>query len=588
MSGRTVGIDLGTTNSEVAAHTDRGVVVLEEDGNAIVPSCVGLSPDGRVLVGEEALHQEILHPDRTVRSVKRLLGTEERISLGGQTFRPQEIAALILGALKDRAERVLGETVSAAVITVPAYFSDAQRQATREAGEIAGLRVARILNEPTSAALAFPTEGTPARTAMVYDLGGGTFDVSIVRLDHDVTEVLASHGDVHLGGDDFDRILLEHVLEGPDGRAAREAVARDPHARARLLRAAEAARRELSQAPHAAIREDSVWMEADVPRHVDLPIERGEFETWIAPLLEKTVESVHQALADAALDHRGLDTVLLAGGATRTPAVRRLLEDLTGQPPSTVLHPDTCVALGAGLVAARVEGRSDSSVLVDVTPYTFGPRHVRLGDDEPSFFAYAPLIRRNTPLPTTRTESFATMVDGQRTVEVEIFQGEDPDTRNNLRIGEFEISGLADVPAGNEILLRMRLDVDGILDATAVERATGRSRSVSIRGAVGRLGARDVARARERMTRLRRDTVAEAEHAEKGAVPAPGSGDARLPPPVRHLLERSRRAMASLAREDRGEAEALIASLRANDGEEREEIQRSLEDLLFYAGEGGA
>lgn len=594
MGGRVVGIDLGTTNSEVAALTDQGVVVLEEEGSALLPSVVALAPDGGVLVGAAALNQAVLHPDRTARSVKRLMGTSEEISLGEETFTPQEISALILGALRARAERVLGETVTGAVITVPAYFSDAQRQATREAGEIAGLEVLRVLNEPTAASLAHPVAAgadDDTGTFLVYDLGGGTFDVSIVRREQDVTEVQASHGDVHLGGDDFDEATLAYVLEQQDDAELRARTEQDPRVRARLLRAAEAARCRLSSAPHAKVREDSLWVEDGVAHHLDLEIDRHDLETRVAPLLERTMASIHRALEDAGVGVHDLDGVLLAGGATRTPAVHALIEEVTGRAPSSVLHPDTCVALGAGLVAARMEGRSDVSVLVDITPYTFGTRAVSFSGLTPDFDHFCPLIRRNTALPASSTEAFSTMHDGQQAAEVAVFQGEDEDTRKNLLVGKFRVEGLADVERGNEILIGLNLGLDGILEVTATERATGLSRGIRIEGAVGRLGNREVEAARSRVSGLLgREEMEEAAGKEEGAIGAPSHAAlSKAPAEIRELADRYHRLRDRMAPEDEADAaeilEALLDPARAD---EREANRERMEDLLFYVGESEA
>ena len=579
MNGRIVGIDLGTTNSEVAVVTEQGVVVLEEDGTALLPSVVGLSPTGQILVGREALHQAILHPDRTIRSVKRLMGTETRIALGHEAFVPQEISALILGALRDRAERHLGERVAGAVITVPAYFSDAQRQATREAGEIAGLEVHRILNEPTAASLAYPATTGERRTCLVYDLGGGTFDVSIVRQEMDVTEVLATNGDTHLGGDDFDLEVVNRVLDENAYREHRSRFEQDPHVRARLLRAAEAARCRLSSSPRARIREDSLWVEKGVAHHLDREIDRDELEAWLASLIEGTVASVQRALEDAGLDHRDLDDVLLAGGTTRMPAVRRLIQEATGRAPSTILQPDTCVALGAGLVAARLEGRSEASVLVDVTPYTFGTRVVEFEGLVPDFYRFVPLIRRNTPLPVAVTEAFQTCVDGQAAAHVEVLQGEDPDARNNIPVGDFHVEGLADVERGNEIQIGLSLGVDGILEVTATERDTGLTRQICVAGALGRLGERDLTNARARVAGFLGREENRATRAPGGDEAGEGSG----------LTERCRRLLDRMAAEDRAEAEELLAALAdpKRDGE-ADELRLRLEDILFYVGESEA
>jgi molecular chaperone DnaK len=407
-----VGIDLGTTNSEVAALVDGKVEVLAADGEQIMPSYVGLSPEGQLLVGTPARNQYILYPERTVKSIKRLMGSDQRVVLGEQTYSPAEISALILRALKTRAEAALGAPVTRAVITVPAYFSDAQRQATRDAGEIAGLEVVRILNEPTAAALAYGADRQEDRTVLVYDLGGGTFDVSLVQVHGEITEVLASHGNTHLGGDDFDQLLLDFVHErfraagGLDLRADRRAMSR-------LLHAVEEAKKRLSFEPYAQIREEHLAERAGVPVHLDLEVSREEYEDLIHHLIEGTLDSVHQALADAGKRPDQVDDILLVGGATRTPLISRLLEEKTGLVPRQDLHPDLCVALGAGVLAARLAGHDVDRVLVDISPYSFGPSHLGFRHGVPSEHCYHPIIARNTPLPVSRTDSYFTIVDNQ-------------------------------------------------------------------------------------------------------------------------------------------------------------------------------
>jgi molecular chaperone DnaK len=497
-----VGIDLGTTNSEVAALVDGTVRVLAgAGGEQIMPSCVGLAPDGTLLVGTPARNQLGLYPERTVKSIKRLMGSDRRVTLGDRDSTPAEISAIILRTLKQRAEAALGGPVRRAVITVPAYFSDAQRQATRDAGEIAGLEVVRILNEPTAAALAYGAERAGDRTVLVYDLGGGTFDVSLVQGQGDVTEVLASHGNNHLGGDDFDQLLLEHVLArfttatGVDVRT-------DARAMSRLLHAVEEAKKRLSFEPYARIREEYLAERDGVPVHLDLEVSREDYEPLVRRLLESTLDSVHQALADAGKRPDEIDEVLLVGGATRTPLVTRLLAEATGLTARQEVHPDLCVALGAGVLAARLAGHDVDRVLVDVSPYSFGPSYFGLLDGVPSEHCYHPIIPRNTPLPATRTDTYATMVDNQAAADVCIYQGDDPNALHNLLVGRFRIEGLSRVPAGNEVLCRMELDLDGILRVSAIEKRTGLAKHVTIEGATTAMSEVEVAAARERMREL--------------------------------------------------------------------------------------
>jgi molecular chaperone DnaK len=590
-----VGIDLGTTNSEVAALVDGKVEVLAADGEQIMPSYVGLSPEGQLLVGTPARNQYILYPERTVKSIKRLMGVEQRVVLGEHAYSPPEISALILRTLKARAEAALGAPVSRAVITVPAYFSDAQRQATRDAGEIAGLEVVRILNEPTAAALAYGADRTGDRTVLVYDLGGGTFDVSLVQVHDEITEVLASHGNTHLGGDDFDQLLLDFVQErfraagGPDLWSDRRAMSR-------LLHAVEEAKKHLSFEPYAQIREEHLAERAGVPVHLDLEVSRSEYEQLIRHLIEGTLDSVHQALADAGKRPDQVDAILLVGGATRTPLVSSLLEEKTGLVPRQDLHPDLCVALGAGVLAARLAGHDVDRVLVDISPYSFGPSHLGFRHGMPYEHCYHPIIARNTPLPVSRTDSYFTVVDNQEAWRVSIYQGDDPDAVNNILIGQFVIEGLSRVPASNEILCRMDLDLDGILRVTAIEKRTGLAKHITIEGATTALSEDEIIHSRRRTAELfgaadEADLDADAVSVESEDTAAGERRDDRiLISEARALLERSRRLLDAMTAEDREEAitlhEQLDAALHAQEWERLRQVSAELADLLFYVEEG--
>lgn len=595
-----VGIDLGTTNSEVAALVDGKVQVLAAEGEQIMPSVVGLSPEGAVLVGTPARNQYVVYPERTVKSIKRLMGSDQRVDMGEQTYSPPEISALILRTLKTRAEAALGAPVQKAVITVPAYFSDAQRQATRDAGEIAGLEVVRILNEPTAAALAYGADRQGERTVLVYDLGGGTFDVSLVQVHGDITEVLASHGNNHLGGDDFDQLLLDFVHSrfmatgGVDVRADRRAMSR-------LLHAVEEAKKQLSFEPYARIREEHLAERNGVPVHLDLEVARSEYEHLIRHLLEGTLDSVHQALADASKRPDQVDEILLVGGATRTPLVAELLQEKTGLTPRQELHPDLCVAFGAGVLAARLAGHDVERVLVDISPYSFGPSHLGFLKGVPSEHCYHPIIYRNTPLPVSRTDSYFTVLDNQEGWRVSIYQGDDPNALNNILVGRFLIEGLSSVPAGNEILCRMDLDLDGILKVTAIEKRTGLAKQITIEGATTAMSEAEVARARSRMQEL----FGEEDEENLGLVDVDEAGfttdsevseeaenrDRRVQiSEARALLERSRRLLDRMNPEDREEAialhEQLEGALNAADWERLRQAMSELADLLFYVEEG--
>lgn len=520
-----VGIDLGTTNSEIAAYLDGKPRIIGNGDQLMLPSCVALSPAGDLLIGEPARNQMLLYPERTVRSVKRLMGSGERVKLGDREFSPQEISAIILRELAGWAQRRLGEPIRKAVVTVPAYFSDAQRNATREAGELAGLEVVRIVNEPTAASLAYGMDAQGRKTVMVYDLGGGTLDVSVVRVEGEVTEVLASHGNNQLGGDDFDRKLVDHLADVFRRQSGIDVRDRHPAAYARLWWASEAAKKQLSYEPYARILEEGLVHVEGTPRHLDIEISRREYEAMIRPLVEQTLESASKALTDAGLTATSLDEVLLVGGSTRTPLVVEMLQQMCGKPPRQDLHPDLCVALGAGVLASRLEGHDVERVLVDVSPFSFGPSYLGIRDGYEYPHCYHPVIKRNTPLPVTRTEEYSTAADYQTVVEVDIYQGENHDALKNVHVGHFRIEGLAEVEGPNPVLCRMRLDLDGILHVTAIEKRTGLSKHVAISGATRRRDSTDLARGRDELNRLfeRRVTVEDPQELTQAVAPIEGA-----------------------------------------------------------------
>ena len=582
MSDIIIGIDLGTTNSEVAVVQDGRTRILEVDGSKLLPSVVGLTDDGALLIGQGARNQYALYPERTIRSIKRRMGEDTKVAMGALSYTPQEISALILKRLKQAAEQELGQAVSKAVITVPAYFSDAQRQATRDAGELAGLEVVRIINEPTAAALAYEVDHPQGKTVLVYDLGGGTFDVSVVRVAKDVTEVLASHGNNRLGGDDFDARIVAHLVDhlnaqGHDPREHRAAMAR-------LTRAAEAAKIALSDAPFALIQEEYLLEHEGAPVHLSLELSREDYEDMIAPYIGETLEAVHIAVKGAGLSASDLDEVLLVGGATRTPLVQRRLEaDLRMQPRSEV-DPDLCVATGAAIQAAVIAGQQVGSVLVDVTPYTFGTSAIADLNGQMYPYTFVPLIRKNTPIPVTKSEAFETFHDGQRSIIVEVYQGEDPDALNNTEIGSFRIDGLSDVPAGNVIITTFSLDVNGILHVSSKEKRTGLEAHITIDNATARFASDELAAARERIAAL-------VDGVEQGPASGDGSqgdaaGDRREAVAARALVEKAERLMEGANAEDRDDLvdgiEAVHEALSRDDGAALEEAVAQLADLIYY------
>ena len=581
-----IGIDLGTTNSEVAILSGGRPEVVREDGDAILPSCVGLDEAGNVIVGRRARNQSAAAPERTVLSIKRLMGSGERVSMGTEEYTPQEISAFILKALKERAARALGHEVGKAVITVPAYFTDAQRQATREAGRIAGLEVVRIINEPTAAALAYEGRGEGSRRILVYDLGGGTFDVSVVAIEEGVVEVLASTGDNHLGGDDFDEILAErlaaHVETEPGAGGARD----DRLLQARLRRASEEAKIELSSQPWVRVEEDHVASVDGEPKHLSCELSRADFEQDLDELLARTMRSVTTALDDAGVRPSQLDRILLVGGSTRIPRIARLLAERLGQEPHGEVDPDLCVALGAAVQAGIEMGQDMCAVLVDITPYTFGTSTLGELHGLPYAHQFVPIIRRNTRLPATRTEAFFTVTEEQEAVEIKVYQGEDPDALQNVEIGSFRFSGLnRERDAYDQgLLFTYHLDLDGLLKVHAVERATGREIHGVVEDAMGRSTEEALAASKERVEGLWGEEGEES--SSTGEAPAERPGRVEATAEIRETLERAARALDTAPAEDQEEMidliEDLHVALKEGRAEDAASIGQNLDEILFY------
>ena len=575
-----IGIDLGTTNSEVAVVEDGKVTVIDADGKKLLPSFVGIDDNGNVLVGETAKNQYVLYPERTVKSIKRRMGEDITVDMAGQHYRPQEISAIILKRLKAVAEAHLGQTVSKAVITVPAYFSDAQRQATREAGEIAGLEVVRMINEPTAAALSYEADQKAHKRVMVYDLGGGTFDVSVVNIENDVVEVVSSHGNNHLGGDDFDAKIVEHLVKhikdehGVDITDSRKAMAR-------VTRAAEQAKLELSDEPFTKIEEEYLHEIGGKPIHLSLEFARRDYDTMIKPYIDETLEAIHTALKDADLTASDIDKILLVGGSTRTPQVRERLHDEFGMEPHSDVHPDLCVAMGAAVQAAMIGGAEVSTVLVDVTPYTYGTSAFGELNGELTPFLYVPIIRKNTPLPVSKSEVFATMMDGQEKAEIKIFQGEDPHALNNILIGEFTVEGLQDVEAGNPIVIHLDLDLNGILHVSAKEKETGLEKRITIENAFVTTEDDAMQEARARIQKI----FGEETEMEDGELVTETTEHHEIVK-ARALVEKAERMMESASAEDREDMVNLIESIKESieekDFDTLAAAVEQLSDILYY------
>ena len=577
MTDEIVGIDLGTTNSEIALYrAGKPEILADAQGRKILPSVVGLSETGEILVGEEARNQWLLYPDRTIRSIKRRMGRDEAVRLGEHEYSPQEISAIILKRLKETAEARLGRSVHKAVITVPAYFSDTQRQATREAGEIAGLEVVRIINEPTAAALVYEAGQGEGKRILVYDLGGGTFDVSVVRIEEGVVEVISSHGNNHLGGDDFDQKIVAHILEHLKLSQAVD-VSDQPRAMARILRAAETAKKQLSDHPFARIEEEYLTEMDGKPVHLSMELSRYEYEVMIAPYVEETLQAIHTALRSADLTAAQVEEILLVGGATRTPVIRRRLMEVFHHEPRGEVDADLCVAMGAAIQGAAIAGQQVSAVLVDVTPYTFGTS--ALGELDGGFYpnCFVPIIARNTPIPARKSEVFYTVADNQAAVDVRIFQGEDRDAQQNIEIGQFRVEGLSKAPAGNEVTLDLALDRDGILHVMAREKKTGLERQIRIDQAIARYDAAGLRQARERIGSLF-GAGEDATVLEGVAV----SDDAEIV----SLLDKAGAKLDDVDAEDRQEMidlmEAIHDAQRTGDTTAVDQARHQLADLLFY------
>jgi len=570
MNETIIGIDLGTTNSAVAYVNNGHPEIINVDGKPTLPSCVGVAPDGKILVGQEAMRQYTVYPERTVRSIKRSMGLDIPVVLGDQSFSPEEISAFILKKLKSTAETALGRSITKAVITVPAYFNEGQRAATRNAGEMAGLEVVRILNEPTAAALAYGSNRQQTECVLVYDLGGGTFDASLVISQDSVIEVRSSHGDTQLGGDDFDEILVRKAATHFVDQGGKDPIQNPPaHNRLKLLM--EQAKIRLSDHPFASI-EEAFFHDN---RNLQFEIERPDYEQDIRVLLDKTIGCCAQCLHDANITASALDHILLVGGSSRTPLVHELIEKRFGLTPRYEIDPDLIVAYGAALQAAAIAGIEGTAILVDITPYNLGIKALEGTYFQPFF---STIIPRNSPLPVSKSQSYMTTFDGQPKVQIEVWQGAHNTLEENQCIGEFIVDGLdKNAPEASKIIVHFQLNLNGMLEVTATEKASGLSKSVQID--TSKSNVIDIEGSRNRVNTMSDDVD------DNNVSTSP------LAPEIQNtntLIEKANKLLDSINPdpEDRTEIEEIISKMRESiqteDLDKLNELNDQLSDILFY------
>ena len=470
---KTIGIDLGTTNSVVAVmEGGKPTVIANAEGSRTTPSIVGFSKTGERLVGQLAKRQAIVNPDKTIASIKRHMGDNYKVNIDGKDYTPQEISSMILRKLADDASAYLGEKVTSAVITVPAYFNDAQRQATKDAGKIAGLDVLRIVNEPTAAALAYGLEKEKAEKVLVFDLGGGTFDVSVLEIGDGVHEVLSTSGDTHLGGDDFDQKVMDWICEEFKKQEGID-LKGDKQAMQRVKEAAEKAKCELSSVFETNINLPFITADANGPKHLDLNLTRAKFEELSYDLLERCKKPVEQAIQDAGISKSEINEVVLVGGSSRIPAVQKLVKDYTGKEPNQSVNPDEVVAVGAAVQAGVLAGEVKDIVLLDVTPLTLGIE--TLGG------VMTPLVPRNTTIPVSKSQVFSTAENNQTAVDIQVLQGERPMARDNKSLGMFRLEGIAPAMRGiPQIEVTFDIDANGIVNVSAKDKATNKEQKITI------------------------------------------------------------------------------------------------------------
>ncbi|MBC5631153.1 molecular chaperone DnaK [Clostridium sp. NSJ-6] len=568
--GKIIGIDLGTTNSCVAVmEGGEPVVIANSEGSRTTPSVVSFQAGGERLVGQVAKRQAITNPDHTIISIKREMGTDHKTKIDDKVYSPQEISAMVLQKIKADAEAYLGETVTQAVITVPAYFNDAERQATKDAGRIAGLEVLRIINEPTAAALAYGLDKTEHNEKIfVYDLGGGTFDVSILELGDGVFEVLSTNGDTKLGGDDFDEKIMNYIAEtfkAENGIDLRN----DKMALQRLKEAAEKAKIELSSSMQTNINLPFITADATGPKHIDMNLTRAKFNELTHDLVQRSIEPMKKALSDAGLSMSQIDKVILVGGSTRIPAVQEAVKNFTGKEPSKGVNPDECVAIGAAIQAGVLTGEVKDVLLLDVTPLTLGIE--TLGG------VATPLIERNTTIPTKKSQVFSTAADGQTSVEIHVVQGERQMAADNKTLGRFTLSGIAPAPRGiPQIEVTFDIDANGIVKVSAMDKGTGKEANITITASTN-LSDDEVERAVKEAEKF-----AEEDKKRKESIEVKNNADQLAYQTEKQLEELGDK----IAADDKAKITSKLDALKAvKDGEDLEAIKKATEELTqeFYA-----
>ena len=568
--GKIIGIDLGTTNSCVAVmEGGEPVVITNSEGARTTPSVVSFQANGERLVGQIAKRQAITNPEHTIISIKREMGTDHKTHVDDKVYSPQEISAMILQKIKADAEAYLGEPVTQAVITVPAYFNDAERQATKDAGRIAGLEVLRIINEPTAASLAYGLDKTDhSEKIFVYDLGGGTFDVSILELGDGVFEVLSTNGDTHLGGDDFDQKIIDYIANDFKSQYGID-LRNDKSAVQRLKEAAEKAKIELSSSMQTNINLPFITADATGPKHIDMNLTRAKFNELTHDLVQRSIEPMKKALSDAGLTIGQIDKVILVGGSTRIPAVQEAVKNFTGKEPSKGVNPDECVAMGAAIQAGVLTGEVKDVLLLDVTPLTLGIE--TLGG------VATPLIERNTTIPAKKSQVFSTAADGQTSVEIHVVQGERQMATDNKTLGRFTLSGIAPAPRGiPQIEVTFDIDANGIVKVSAMDKGTGKEANITITASTN-LSEEEVDKAVKEAEKF-----AEEDKKRKESIETKNNADQLAYQTEKQLEELGDKVSA----DDKAKITAKLDALKAvKDGEDLEVIKKATEELTqeFYA-----